>query len=85
MVSPFRSSVVDFRAKFCKICEIFFSREKKKIKLSLLHKNVNTSGHRKGNLMALTASLSVWVVTKNSRYAQQIIINQAGTMKLGLS
>jgi len=30
-------------------------------------------------------SLSVRVMTKGSRYAQQIIITQAGTMKPGLS
>jgi len=30
-------------------------------------------------------SLSVRVMTKSPRYAQQIIITQAGTMKLGLS
>jgi len=30
-------------------------------------------------------SLSVRVMTKGSRYAQQIIITQAGTMKFGLS
>jgi len=53
------------------------------MKLSLLHKNVNTSSQRKGNLMALTG-LSVRVITKSSRYAQQIIITQAGPMKLGL-
>jgi len=54
------------------------------MKLSLLHKNVNTFSHIKGNLMALTA-VSVRVMTKGSRYAQQIIITQAGTMKLSLS
>jgi len=54
VVSPFRSSVFHFLAKLSKICEIFFSCEKKTIKLSLLHKNVNTSSHSKGKLMALT-------------------------------
>jgi len=54
VTSPFRSSVFHFLAKLSKICQIFFSCEKKKMKLSLLHKNVNTSSHRKGNLMALT-------------------------------
>jgi len=33
----------------------FSSHMKKTMKLGLLHKNVNTSGHREGNLMALTA------------------------------
>ena len=50
------------------------------MKLGLLHKNVNISSHRKGNLVALT---TVYLIS--SRYAQQIIINQRGTMKLGLS
>jgi len=53
--SPFHSSVFHFLAKLSKICEILFSCEKKEMKLSLLHKNVSTSSHRKGNLMALTA------------------------------
>jgi len=52
---PFRSSVFHFLAKLSKIWEIFFSCEKKTIKLSLLDKRINTSSHRKGNLMALTA------------------------------
>ena len=55
VVSPFHSSVFHFLAKFSKICEIFYSCEKKTMKLCLLHKNVNTSSHRKGNLTALTA------------------------------
>jgi len=55
VVSPFDSNVFHFLAKLSKICEIFFSWEKKTMKLSLLHKNVSTSSHRKGNLMALTA------------------------------
>jgi len=54
VASLFRSSVFDFLAKLSKICEIFFSCEKKRIKLSLLHKKVNTSSHKKGNLMGLT-------------------------------
>jgi len=56
--SPFHSSVFYFLAKLSKICEILFSCEKKTMKLSLLHKNVNTSSHIKGNLMALTAVVS---------------------------
>jgi len=55
VASPVHSSVFHFLAKLSKIWEIFFSCEKKKMKLSLLQRNVNTSGHRKGNLMALTA------------------------------
>jgi len=58
IASPFRSSVFHFLAKLSKICEIFFSCEKKTMKLSLLNKNVNASSHRKGNLMALTAFVS---------------------------
>jgi len=80
--SPFRSSVFHFLAKLSKICEIFFSCEKKTLKLSLLHTNVNTSSHRKGNLWT-NHSLSVRVMTTSSRYAQQIIITPTGTMKLG--
>ena len=63
VVSPFRSSVIHFLAKLSEICEIFFSWEKKTMKLSLLHKNVNASSHIKGNLMALT---TVRVMTKSS-------------------
>jgi len=55
VASLFRSSVIHFLAKLSKICEIFFSCEKKTMKLSLLHKNVNASSHIKDNLMALTA------------------------------
>jgi len=50
----FCSSVFHFLAKLSEICEIFFSCEKNTMKLSFLHKNVDTSSHRKGNLMALT-------------------------------
>jgi len=77
VVSPFRCSVFHFLAKLSKICEIFFS-----MKLSLLHKNVTISSHKKGNLMTLTAVDQFRVMTKSS---QQNIISQAGTMKLGLS
>jgi len=77
VASPFRSSVFHFLAKQFKICEIFFSCEKKTMKLGLLHKNVNTSSHIKGKLIALIAVVSL---TKGLRYAQQIIITQAGTM-----
>jgi len=55
VASPFCSSVFHFLAKLSKICEIFFSCEKKTTRLSLLYKNVSTSSHRKSNLMALTA------------------------------
>ena len=54
VASSFRSSVFHFLAKLSKICEIFFSGGKNTMNLSLLHRNVNTSSHRKGNLMALT-------------------------------
>ena len=56
IASPFRSSVFHFLAKLPKICKIFFSCAKRTMKLSLLHKNVNTSSHRKGNLTALISS-----------------------------
>jgi len=58
VASPFRSSVFHFLAKLSTICEIFFSCEKKRMKLSLLRKNVNAFSHIKGNLMALTAVVS---------------------------
>jgi len=58
VTSSFRSSVFHFLAKLSKLWEIFFSCEKKTMKLSLLHKNVNTSSHIKVNLMALTAVVS---------------------------
>jgi len=54
VASLFRSRIFYFLAKLSQICESFFSCEKKPMKLSLLHKNVNTSSHIKGNLMALT-------------------------------
>jgi len=55
IASPFHSSVFHFLAKLSKLCEIFFSCEKKEMMLCLLHKNVNISSHRKGNLMPQTA------------------------------
>jgi len=74
VMSPFRSSVFHFLAKLSKICEIFFSCEKKTMKLSLLHKNLNTSSHRKGNLMALTTvyQFELWLKVGD----QQIIITR---------
>ena len=54
VASPVRSGAFHFLAKLFRICEIFLC-EKKTIKSSMLHKNVNTSSHIKGNLMALTA------------------------------
>ena len=53
VASPFHSSVFQFLAKLSKIFEIFYSCEKKTMKLNLLHKNANTFSQRKGNLMAL--------------------------------
>ena len=47
-------SVSYFLAKLSKSCETLFSCDKERLELSFLHKNVNTSSHRKGNLMALT-------------------------------
>ena len=57
VASPFRSSVFHLQAKLSKIC-VIFSCEKKTMKLSLLHKNVNTSSRIKNNLMTLTAVVS---------------------------
>ena len=67
VASAFRSSVFHFLAKLSKICEIFFSCEKKTMKLSSLHKNVNTSRHRKGNLMALTTvyQFELWLKVRD--------------------
>jgi len=53
LASPFSPNVFHFLTNHFKICEIFFSCEKKTMKLGLLHKSVNTPSHRKGNLMAL--------------------------------
>jgi len=50
-----RFSVPHFLAKISKIARFSLYVKQKKMKLSLLHKNVNPSSHRKGNLMALTA------------------------------
>jgi len=55
-------------AKLSKICETLISCDKERLELSLLHKNVNTSSHRKGDLMALTTVyqyelwLKVWYI-----------------------
>ena len=83
VVSPFCSIVFHFPAKLSKIWEIFFSVWKENNEINLVSKNVNTSSHRKGNLMALTAVCRV--MTKGSRYTQQIIITQAGTTIFVLS
>ena len=63
VASPFRSSIFHFLAKFLKFAEIFFSWEKKAMKLNLLRKNTKTSSHRKGNLLALTAvyQFGLWI------------------------
>jgi len=74
VASPFRCSVFHFLAKFSKICEIFFSCEKKAMKLSLLHKNVNTSSHKKDNLMALTAVFIVHSCMYRDLYGYYIYI-----------
>ena len=58
VISPFRPSVFHSLAKFSKNCAIFFSCEKKTMTLGLIHKNVNTSSHIKGNLIALTTVFS---------------------------
>jgi len=57
--SPFGSSEFQFLAKLSKICEIFISssrvKQNNEIRLDTQEGKVNTSSHRKGNLMALTA------------------------------
>jgi len=47
--------------------EIFFSYEKKKMKLSPLRKNVHASSHGKGSLMALTAiyQFELWLKVRD--------------------
>jgi len=55
------------------------------MELSLLHKNVITSSHRKGSLVALITVYQFELWLKVQRYAQQIIITQAWAMKPGLS
>jgi len=86
VVSPVRSSVLQFLAKLSKICKIFFSCEKKTMTLSLLHKNVNTSSHRKGNLMALTAvyQFELWLKVLDMP-SKLSLPRHAGTRKRGLS
>jgi len=66
VASPFHSGVFRFLTKLSKTCEIF-TFEKKTIKLSLLHKNVNTSSHRKGKLMTLTAvyQFELWLKVRD--------------------
>jgi len=68
VASPFRSSVFHFLSKLSKICELFFSWEKKTMKLSLSHKNVNTSSLKKGNLLALTAVYQFEICPANYHY-----------------
>jgi len=67
VASPFRSSIFHFLAKRSKTCQIFSCEKKKTMKLSLSHKNVNTSSHRKGNLMALTAvnQFELWLKVRD--------------------
>jgi len=67
VASPFCPSVFHFLTKPSEICEIFFSCEKKRMNLSLLHKNVNTSSHWKGTLMALTAvyQFELWLKVRD--------------------
>ena len=55
------------------------------MKLSLLHKNVNISSHKKRYFGGTYHNVSVQVMTKSLRYVQQIIISQAGTIKHGSS
>ena len=50
VAGSFCSSVFHFLAKLSKICENFFSCKKKNNEVRF----VNTSSHRKGNLVALT-------------------------------
>jgi len=58
VASLFRYSVFHLLAKLSKTCEIFSLSEKKTMKLSLLHKNVDTSSHIKGNLKPPTVVVS---------------------------
>jgi len=67
VASLFHSSVFHFLVKLSRICEIFFSRVRKTMKLSSLHKNVITSSHGKGHLMALTAiyQFELWLKVRD--------------------
>jgi len=60
VASSFRYSVFHFLAKLFKICKIFFSCENKTM-------NINTSSHRKGNFMALTAvyQFELWLKVRD--------------------
>jgi len=67
IASQFRFSVFHFLAKLSKICEILLLCEKKRMKLSLLYRSVNTSSRRKGNLMALTTvyQFELWLKVRD--------------------
>jgi len=66
-----------------KICEIFFCKEKQKSKL--VTREFKHIQPQKRSFDGANRSLSVRVMNNSSRYAHQIIIIHAGTMKLGLS
>ena len=68
MASPFRSSVFHFLAiNFLKFVRFSSHMKRKTLRLSLLHKKVNISSHRKGNLVALTTvdQLEVWLKVRD--------------------
>jgi len=54
VASPFHSSAFHFLLNFLNVVRFSSHMERKTMKLSLLHKNENTSSHRKGTLVALT-------------------------------
>jgi len=84
IASLFPSSVFHFRAKLSKICELFFSCEKKNNEVRLVTQEYKHIKPQKRWFDGTNRSLSVRVMNKSSRYTQQIIVTQAGTMKLGL-
>jgi len=84
VASPSRSSVFHFLAKLSKICKIFFPCEKNN-KIKFVTQECKHIQPQNRLFDGTNCSLLVRVMTKGSRYAQQIIITQAGTMKLGLS
>ena len=85
VANPFHSSAFRSLAKLSKIWEIFFSYEQKNIEIKLVTQECKHIQPQKRQFDGTNSGLSVRVMTKGSRYAQQITITQAGTIKLGLS
>jgi len=84
IVSPFHSSVFHFLVKLSKICD-FLLIWKEKNEVKLVTQGCKHTQLQKRQFNGTNGSSSVRVMAKSSRYAQQVIITKAGTMKFGLS